>query len=40
MKNGRVYDAATLDEVYPRQKKLPVQQWMTGKPDATAGIKP
>jgi Tol biopolymer transport system component len=40
MKNGRVYDAATLDEVYPRQKKLPAQQWMTGKPDATAGIKP
>jgi Tol biopolymer transport system component len=40
MKNGRVYDAATLDEVYPRQQKLPVQQWMTGKPDATAGIKP
>ena len=40
MKNGRVYDAATLDEVYPRQKKLPTQQWMTGKPDATAGIKP
>lgn len=40
MKNGRLYDAATLDETYPRQKKLPVQQWMTGKPDATAGIKP
>ena len=40
MKNGRLYDANTLDEVYPRQKKLPVQQWMTNAPDATAGIKP
>ena len=40
MKNGRLFDASTLDEVYPRQKKLPVQQWMTGAPDAAAGIKP
>ncbi|MBI1808633.1 MAG: amidohydrolase family protein [Gemmatimonadetes bacterium] len=40
MKNGRLFDANTLDEVYPRQKKLPVQQWMTNAPDATAGIKP
>jgi len=27
MKNGRLYDAATLDEVWPRQKKLPTTQW-------------
>jgi Tol biopolymer transport system component len=40
MKNGRVYDANTLDEVYPRVKKLPAQQWMSGAPDATAGIRP
>jgi imidazolonepropionase-like amidohydrolase len=40
MKNGRLYDANTLDEVYPTARKLPVQQWMNGKPDATAGIKP
>ena len=39
MKNGRLFDASTLDEVYPRQRKLPQQQWMTGAPDATAGIK-
>ena len=39
MKNGRLFDASTLDEVYPRQRKLPMQQWMTGAPDATAGIK-
>jgi hypothetical protein len=23
MKNGRLYDAATLDEVWPRQRALP-----------------
>ena len=38
MKNGRVYDANTLDEVYPRQRKLPAQQWMTGPVQAAAGI--
>jgi hypothetical protein len=27
MKNGRLYDAATLDEVWPRQRKLPTTQW-------------
>jgi len=25
MKNGRVYDANTLDEVYPRKQKLATQ---------------
>jgi hypothetical protein len=38
MKNGRLYDANTLDEVYPRQRKLPAQQWMTGAPAVSAGI--
>jgi cytosine/adenosine deaminase-related metal-dependent hydrolase len=27
MKNGRLYDAATLDEVWPRQRALPHQWW-------------
>jgi imidazolonepropionase-like amidohydrolase len=27
MKNGRLYDANTLDEVWPRQRKLPQQWW-------------
>jgi imidazolonepropionase-like amidohydrolase len=27
MKNGRMYDANTLDEVYPRQKPLPKFAW-------------
>jgi Tol biopolymer transport system component len=38
MKNGRLYDANTLDEVWPRQKKLATQQWMTGAPSVSAGI--
>ena len=40
MKNGRLYDANTLDEIYPRVKKMPAQQWMTGKPDTPNGIRP
>jgi Tol biopolymer transport system component len=27
MKNGRLYEAATLDELWPRQRKLPTTQW-------------
>jgi cytosine/adenosine deaminase-related metal-dependent hydrolase len=37
MKNGRIYDANTLDEVYPRQRKLATQQWMGGTPSVGAG---
>lgn len=33
MKNGRVYDGNTLAEVWPRQRELPKQWWMTN--DAT-----
>ncbi|MDZ7632874.1 MAG: amidohydrolase family protein [Gemmatimonadaceae bacterium] len=29
MKNGRVYDGNTLDEVWPRARALPKQWWMT-----------
>jgi Tol biopolymer transport system component/imidazolonepropionase-like amidohydrolase len=29
MKNGRVYDGNTLAEVWPRQRELPKQWWMT-----------
>ena len=32
------FDANTLDEVYPRQRKLPVQQWTYTAPSAEAGI--
>ncbi len=38
MKNGRLYDANTLDEVYPRQRKFAAQQWMSGRPSVGAGI--
>jgi cytosine/adenosine deaminase-related metal-dependent hydrolase len=27
MKNGRLYDAATLDEVWPRERKVNHQWW-------------
>jgi predicted amidohydrolase YtcJ len=39
MKNGRLFDGNTLDEVYPRQRKFADQQWMTGAPSAPAGIR-
>ena len=38
MVNGRLYDANTLDEVYPRQRKLPAQPWAYSVPAPTAGI--
>src|SRR5687767_3809501 len=34
MKNGRLYDGNTLDEVYPRQKKNTFY-WQTGEPRVT-----
>lgn len=32
MKNGRLYNASTLDEVWPRQKVLPEQWWWRVEP--------
>lgn len=32
MKNGRLYEAATLDEVWPRQRPLPTQWWWRVEP--------
>ncbi len=32
MKNGRMYDAATLDEVWPRERALPTQWWWRIEP--------
>lgn len=34
MKNGRLYEAATLNEVYPRQQPLPAQWWWKVEPPA------
>jgi Tol biopolymer transport system component len=40
MKNGRLYDAASLDEVYPRQRALPAQHWQSEAPNGLrAGIR-
>jgi hypothetical protein len=37
MKNGRLYEGATLDEVWPRQQELPTQWWWRVEPgDAAA----
>jgi hypothetical protein len=32
MKNGRLYEAATLDEVHPRQAPLPTMWWWRVEP--------
>ena len=39
MKNGRLYDGDTLDEVYPRKKKAGPFNWHTSKPINLPGIK-
>jgi len=35
MKNGRLYEAATLKEVWPRQRDLPSQWWWWLEPRIT-----
>lgn len=39
MKNGRLYDANTLDEVYPRKQKAEIFYWHQAKPQGLPGIK-
>ena len=39
MKNGRLYNGDTMDEIYPRQRKLPKQYWKKDEPSTTAGMK-
>ena len=39
MKNGRLYDAETLDEIYPRARKLPPTLWQNKDIRVNAGIK-
>lgn len=39
MKNGRLYDGNTLDEVYPRQKKAGPFPWNEPWPSNTTGMK-
>jgi Tol biopolymer transport system component/imidazolonepropionase-like amidohydrolase len=38
MKNGRLYEGDTLDEVWPRQHKLAGIYWWNDSPDVAAGI--
>ncbi len=40
MRNGRLYNGDTLDEVWPRQRALPPQPWRHAEPDVNAGIRP
>ena len=39
MKNGRLYDGDTLDELWPRQRKAGPFPWQEGAPAAAAGIR-
>jgi hypothetical protein len=39
MKNGRLYDAATLNETYPRKKELEPQWWWKLEPPAAPAAK-
>ena len=38
MKNGRMYEGATLDEIYPRKKKAPEFEWGGGAPVGVPGM--
>lgn len=38
MRNGRLYDANTLDEVYPRQQPAPNYYWQQNGPEGLPGI--
>jgi Tol biopolymer transport system component len=39
MKNGRLYRADTLDEVWPHQRPLPTQPWQNTGPAVRAGVR-
>ncbi len=40
MRNGRLYEGSTLNEVWPRQRALPPQPWRHETPSTNAGIRP
>jgi len=40
MKNGRLYEGETLNEIYPRARPLPAQSWRQSAPNAEAGFRP
>ena len=39
MKNGRLYNGSTMDEVYPSQRKLERSEWTFDKPVNNTGVK-
>ena len=39
MKNGRLYDGNTCDEVYPQQRKLNTDEWKFNKPATNTTVK-
>ena len=39
MKNGRLYEGDTLDEVWPRQRPAPPMPWRHAEPAPAAGIR-
>lgn len=39
MKNGRLYEGDSLDEIWPRRQKLPEPYWRDAGPNTPAGIK-
>jgi len=38
MKNGRLYEAETLNEMWPRERTLPSFHWQRQQPDNTTGL--
>jgi hypothetical protein len=39
MKNGRIYDANTADQVYPKSVKLDRKEWQSDAPVSNTGVK-
>ena len=39
MKNGRLYDGNTLDELWPRQRPAPDEPWRNTEPQVEAGVR-
>ena len=39
MKNGRLYDGNTLDEIWPRQRPAPKEWWRDSSPKVSAGVR-
>jgi hypothetical protein len=39
MKNGRLYDGDTLDEVWPRQRRLEREEWVVAEPEERASVR-